>query len=469
MKEQLLFHWGLEGGGSELYGITEDGKDSYMQRSLYVDKEDIDIWHHKETKYPSFEAFWAEALTIDKWFWWHPVFIHDQCKPIIRKSLEKIDLTGMTQEDHAAIDEWEDMLKDKNQVFPYDIGNEWQINRYRFMSEYNRHKGITEFGKAKRKGKSYSHILKETSKNKLQNFLGEDEILKVVEDRFKEKAGDLHRVRTNTVASQPCCFNLFAPLKNRRELAGKLFSLLMGKAVEVQHIAIEFTPCIEESLGDQSKYGGTDADVAVFYQDDKQKTGVILIEFKYIEADFSVCSSYKEKNGKEKDGIKKSDVRKFCDNPGFYKELILSNVDNKKKPTNPLCGYLKYNNWQLLTKSKVFDLNAIKSADHCPFRYSLQQLWRNILLAENVKEVRGLDEFQFWVLCPSQNKALWKQKGDENVKKELQKILNSDGKNIFFVKDIKMDFVDNLKVMDLEEKELNWIRKFEERYLTNVD
>jgi len=108
--EQLLFHWGLEGGGSELYKVTEDGKDRIVKRSSYVDAEDIDVWHQAETEYPSFEAFWVEAIKNDKWFWWHPVFIHDDCKPIIRESLGEIDLAGLSEYERSIIDEWKGML-----------------------------------------------------------------------------------------------------------------------------------------------------------------------------------------------------------------------------------------------------------------------------------------------------------------------------------------------------------------------
>ena len=240
----------------------------------------------------------------------------------------------------------------------------------------------------------------------------------------------------------------------------------MEEEVQIQDIQIEFTPNNDESLGDQSIFGGTDADVAVFYSYGTQKHGVILIEFKYIESEFSVCSSYREKNGGVKDGIVKKNIRPVCDSPVFYEKLILPYIANENKPDSPDCGYLKYNNWQLLKDSSIFDIEATKKSSYCPFRFSLQQLWRNLLLAENVSRARSLEEFQFWVLCPSQNTWLWQERGNKDVETELRKILTPLGNNVFSRKDIKTDFVDNLKVLTVEEWQQNWIKKFEERYLT---
>jgi hypothetical protein len=134
------------------------------------------------------------------------------------------------------------------------------------------------------------------------NFLA-PAIADAVAARFdSHKAGDRARAETNTVASQPCCFNLFVPLAQDLLLASAVFSALVGAPVVLDHIEIEFTPnrLVEllgyelgdrdESLGDQNGSGGTDADVAVFYRAGAER-GVLLIEFKYIEAEFSTCGS----------------------------------------------------------------------------------------------------------------------------------------------------------------------------------
>jgi hypothetical protein len=342
----------------------------------------------------------------------------------------------------------------------YNSGNSWQRNRYKYMSELNKGSGIQEYGHAIGGTTRYFHLISE--KEKLHNFLNDRSILEEVEKRFKDhKAGDKHRVLTNTVASQPCCFNLFVPIKNNLEVASRIISKLLNKNVTVNHIEIEFTPntCTnlagfelsgDESLGDQANKSGTDADVAIFYSYGTKK-GLILIEFKYIESEFSQCGSFK--------AIGKNSISR-CTSSGYYDEVItqrLSRINGKS-----FCGYLRYNNWKLTSESKVFDLEKIKNCNCCPFRFSGQQLWRNMLLAENVANQRNLDEFHFWVLSPVENKMLWN--GKEEVEAVFRSILTPLGNSRFRRLDLDNDFFNLLKPL-INDDMKEWARKFEERYL----
>jgi len=320
--------------------------------------------------------------------------------------------------------------------------NKWQNNRYNYMSKFNQEAGIGDFGKSAN-GNYYYHLISED--NELYNFLKEERIFNEARSRFDEaKAGDWTRLVTNTAASQPCCFNLFAPLKFPEYgfIANKLFSELLEKKVNVKCIKIEFTPRKEESLCDQSKFGGTDADVAAFYECENFG-GVILIEFKYIEAEFSRCTSYKMKNGKSRNNIAKKNIRPLCENY-FYDKLISKGINNLEPPSNPDCGYLKYKNWQLIRDSKVFDFEKIKKLKICPFRYSLNQLWRNMILAENVAKVRELEEFHFWVIYPKENTFLWENRRKnhkENVEDSFNEILTEKGKKAFRKLELDKDVV----------------------------
>jgi hypothetical protein len=334
------------------------------------------------------------------------------------------------------------------------------------MSEYNKQMGVKEFDPAPGKEQPYYHILK--PKDSLHNLLGESEILEAVKKRFgHHKAGELDRVMTNTVASQPCCFNLFVPLQLDNDVAGKLFSKLLGKEVTVNQIEIEFTPNTlrnlrgfelsgDESLGDQGANRGTDADVAVFYTSENIK-GVVLIEFKYIESAFSQCGSYKND--------KKHKFRDICDSQGYNKTLIDSKLRNKQGRYN--CGYLKYNNWKLTKDSAVFNFDAVSNSLGCPFRFSGQQLWRNLLLAENVAKSRNLDEFSFWVISPAENTFLWDEKG-KSVEEKLRKVLTPKGNSVFKRLELDRDFFHMLKPLLNDDWLVSWSAKFEERYLTGT-
>lgn len=348
--------------------------------------------------------------------------------------------------------------------------NKWRDNRYAFMSKLNIDTGIKDFGKAKQNGKPYCHILSGKEEQfKMHNLLYEKEIYDEVETRFKTKAGDKKRVLTNTVASQPCCFNLFTPLKNRLPLASKLFSILLNKEVTVNEIVIEFTPekrqDYDETIGDQLKVGGTDADVAIFYNYENSKRAVLLLEFKYIESEFSICSSYQNKNGKVKDGIPKKNIRTICNSADYYQKQISPNLNSKAK--NFDCGYLKYSNWKLTEESTAFDFNKIKNHNGCPFKFSSNQLWRNMLLAEKVANARNLDEFGFWVVYPEENYYLWSDK-ELKAKVDFENLLSGKGRKAFRILDIEKDFVANIELFELDDWTKNWIMEFRNRYLTNL-
>jgi len=344
------------------------------------------------------------------------------------------------------------------------IGNAWQRARYAFMAHLNMTSGVTRFGLSSRGG-HYKHLLQE--EDALHNFLGDERTLAAVRERFAQhKAGDLLRALTNTVASQPCCFNLFAPLARHPQLADALFSKLLGEALEVVHIEIEFTPnhwagapgfkrTEDESIGDQSERGGTDADVAVFYRTANGKRGVVLIEFKYIEAEFSTCGSYKSKT-------KGPRIRPGCNSAGWYAQRVGPFRENP--PRQPDCGYLKYQNWRLLERSRALNADAVKQQPGCPFKGSLNQLWRNLLLAERVADARQLDAFHFWVLSPAQNTFLWEE-GAGDVFERMQDLLTPQGKKAFRKLELDKDVVAVLEDLAGQEVHKEWLRRFRARYL----
>jgi hypothetical protein len=339
-----------------------------------------------------------------------------------------------------------------NNVNYYQKGNKWQQNRYRYMSDFVLSKGIKDFEHALGGSNKYYHLIPE--KHRLFNFLEDEKILNAVLKRFEKKAGDRHRVLTNTVASQACCFNLFVPLQHNLSEASIVFSKLLEKPVTVDEIIIEFTPARDESLGDQSETAGTDSDVAVFYTASDKK-GVILIEFKYIEDEFSRCTTYKNNTKKVKEC--QSGIRAICDHSGFFKKVSASS----------LCGYMKYDNWVLTQESEAFDYKKVVNSNACPFRFSMQQLWRNMLLAEKVKKSRNLDEFHFWVISPLENTYLWNNFNEE-VYASFTNLLSPSGRKAF--REIHLH-----KFFELIDQKTNdgWFNscmiKFAERYLTETN
>lgn len=342
----------------------------------------------------------------------------------------------------------------------YQTGNPWQKKVYRTMASFlETIPQIKSFGQSAN-GNIYKHLL--TIEQSQFNFISED-IYSATKERFsKHKAGDLHRILTNTAASQPYCFNLIIYLQQHAALADKLFSNLFGKQVKVHHLEPEFTPNLcdnifgfertgDESIGDQNlKLGsGTDADIAVFYTYDSNKKGVLLIEFKFIEAEFSVCSSYTDKK----------QIKSICESDNYFVELI----DKKKtdEAKHFLCGYNRYFNWQLTAKSKVIDAEKVKSLSACPFRFGLNQLWRNMILVEQVALSRHCDEFSFWVFSPIENdNFLWK---NGKTEKQFREILTQQGNNHF--KKVHLEnILDKLHDIVSDEQENIWLTNMETKY-----
>jgi len=338
----------------------------------------------------------------------------------------------------------------------YTIGNLWQKKVYKKMADYlSTIPEIKVFGKSAN-GNVYKHLLILEQSN--FNFITED-IYRLTRERFNHhKAGDLNRVLTNTAASQPYCFNLVIYLQLHLSLADKLFSILLEKNVKVQHIEPEFTPnqCVvhgfdrtdDESIGDQMGKIGTDSDIAVFYTYDNNKKGVLLIEFKFIESEFSICSSYSEKKK----------IKSICDSDNYYFDLIEPIMKNQSNKT--LCGYTQYFNWQLTNESSGLDIQNIKCLNACPFRFGLNQLWRNMLLSRQVANARNCNEFGFWVFSPKGNDAyLWK---NGTTEKQFREILTEEGQKYFRVVHLET-ILDKLHNLISKHDEL-WLSGMEKRY-----
>ena len=346
----------------------------------------------------------------------------------------------------------------------YHNGNDWQKKVYYHMSDYLQSKGIKDFGKSKH-GNPYMHLLPKDQADKGMNFITPDIYNDTINRFLHHKAGDIERIKTNTCSSQAYCFNLFAYLYRHKSFADSVLSSLIGKQIDIQHIELEFTPnqmlwndfplIDDESIGDQSKNSGTDADVALFYHYDKNKKGVLLIEFKFIEGEFSTCSSYR--NGKV--GLKG-----VCDANTFFKELI---ENGKKTEKGFLCGYQKYNNWRLTSTSQSLDILKVKNSLSCPFIGGCNQLWRNMLLAEQVAKSRQCNEWGFWVFSPKPNERFLWGDGNTEIESLFRSILTPLGNAVFR----KIHLEDVFQQLNLlaESENSDWLKQMEEKYLITLE
>ena len=121
-------------------------------------------------------------------------------------------------------------------------------------------------------------------------------------------------------------------------------------------------------LNDHSKQAGTDADVAIAYYNKEEKLCLWLIEHKLSEREFTMCGAYKSKANRNKDNCTKCNL-----------------MDITKEPQK--CHYhtIGYKYWDTLKKNLDRFQGAIEIKG-CPFRYGLNQLWRNQMLAFALQE-----------------------------------------------------------------------------------
>jgi len=114
--EELIFHWGLEGYGAEIYRITEIGKVRFLMRysSMDMDENDYEIWRYGEVKYTSFEDYWNEFVSQEHWLHYHPIFLHPEYKPFVREYLTNIPQDSLTKGELLKLAYWFDEIANED-------------------------------------------------------------------------------------------------------------------------------------------------------------------------------------------------------------------------------------------------------------------------------------------------------------------------------------------------------------------
>jgi hypothetical protein len=166
------------------------------------------------------------------------------------------------------------------------------------------------------------------------------------------------RTFENMLSSQAMCFNLFGPLSHDMPLASRAFRRFLPWLNRVDAIHIEYTPS-NEIFGDQAGRGGVDCDLLIEGISDTGEAAVLVLETKFVEPEFSVCSFCQPKRIKE--------GKPYCSGAIPVR-------------TNPgACLYEKrkhYRYWQRTIELGTLDESRLPT-DECPFSGPLWQLWVN--------------------------------------------------------------------------------------------
>jgi len=208
-------------------------------------------------------------------------------------------------------------------------------------------------------------------------------------DYFSREKIKWHDHKDNLLSSQIQCVNIFFPLRNHP-------SLLNGFLKEFYPLLAEVTDIDFEYIGPRNYfnepggrgYNRTSADVAITWEDTRGRNNLLLVEFKFTEANFGECSK-----SENPDPDRCNHGKLIIHSP--KKECYRSEVGRPY--------------WDIiLSPQEPFLLEMLHKTQHCPFRYDFYQLMRNQLLAKCIAEDKD-SEFsivEFAVCYDDRNETL---------------------------------------------------------------
>ena len=231
----------------------------------------------------------------------------------------------------------------------------------------------------------YGHFLSQEAADAGGNFIIEESFV-AARERQRAGKGVAQRTFDNMLSSQAMCFNLFAPLATRLELAADVLRQFIGGLLEVTAIHIEHTPA-GDVFNDQTGRGGVDCDVLVEGRTDKGAL-VQVIETKFVEPEFSVCGFRKSGRADKGQDVCAEDVPVRSDRSA--------------------CLYVRkkgYAYWKRTDDHRLLGPAALGERG-CPFGGSRWQLWVNLAIAHEEAARRGAGDVRFSVCSSSRNSAL---------------------------------------------------------------
>lgn len=240
----------------------------------------------------------------------------------------------------------------------------------------------------------YGHWLTEADAMRGMNFRGRAfEAAKVRAE--KGKGVEVGRTFGNMLSSQAMCFNVFGHLAGPDgddpaglAIAAEALREFVPGLESVRAVHIEYTPP-PDVFGDQSSVGGVDCDVLIEYRGSRGP-GLLAIETKFVEPDFSVCTFRRRASSPGCNG------RDICPEGTIPGEDFSGCLYAARK------GYA-YWDWS----SKLGTLQShVLGRTECPFGGALWQLWVNHTLVHAESARRDASEAYFVVCAPKGNAKL---------------------------------------------------------------
>lgn len=234
------------------------------------------------------------------------------------------------------------------------------------------------------------YLIKQSRENESKNFLTDAAYRAACERadfdddrRPKSKGVSYERTFFNMLSSQAMCFNIFGTLQKTPgglDVLSACLRDLMPPVDEVTSLELEHAP-VGNPFNDQGAYG-VDCDVYMEFADADGRRGVIAMETKFVEREFSVC------------GHRKSKARNVCPAGTTGRDCVY-------KTTN------KFTYWE--ASDAVGNLRPGAIGAPCPFGDDKWQLWTNHTLAHQERDRIGGSGAAIYAVCaPRANDILLK-------------------------------------------------------------
>jgi hypothetical protein len=200
-------------------------------------------------------------------------------------------------------------------------------------------------------------------------------------------------------SSQVCCFNFLFPLREDLNKARLILSKALPSLRRVESIEFEYTgprsatKWLGEPPGGKRGQNRTSIDAAVWWGDERNKTRLTLVEWKYTEQSFGDCGGYRSEGNDQRHRCRTLKVQYIRPEADCY---LATHRDDRTSR--------RY--WEHLAEAGV---SLERFGDHlgCPFRGPFYQLMRQYLLAAHCRaELTEVDNVDVMVIGFRANRDL---------------------------------------------------------------
>jgi len=208
----------------------------------------------------------------------------------------------------------------------------------------------------------------------------------------------LHSEVLNLKSSQAACLNFLFPLRQDLDLAQAALRPFLSSLREVTGIEFEYTGPLEvtqwmgEPRGGKRGQNRTSIDAAIFWIGRSKRRCITLVEWKYTEHGFGVCSAFQSAHKDDKARCTSLDVAR--DKDPARSCLLTTGGDRRSR---------RY--WEHMEAAGI-SLSAFAGVQGCPFQGPFYQLMRQFLLAAYLRQTGEADQVEVVSIGFSRNTKL---------------------------------------------------------------